>query len=42
MSSVHNFAAPHMIAAHAPVDARTAFIQRTYLHPLVRFSPLQP
>lgn len=32
MSSVQNFAAPHMIAAHAPVDARTAFIQRTYLH----------
>jgi len=32
MSYVENFAAPHVIAAHAPVDARTAFIRRTYLH----------
>ena len=32
MSYLDNYAAPHIMAANAPADARTAFIRRTYLH----------
>ena len=32
MSYIENYAAPHLIVAEAPVDARASFIRRTYLH----------
>jgi FtsH-binding integral membrane protein len=32
MSYIENYAAPHIIAAQAPADARASFIRRTYLH----------